>query len=187
MSEAAWKLPLNAWDREDYDFYDLFDTSEANSTRLYMLVLYGLIRSNGWCQLVELGGYLGNTTAIFERAVRKNGGGMVHVYEVDAWRAAALRDRFAASNHVVVHQCRSQDAPPLPNPVDLVFVDSEHTYDGAAGDIACWAPRLKPGGLMAFHDITTDPDIVRAFHDAHLPAERLTFTGDNGLLLACIP
>lgn len=37
-------------------------------------------------------------------------------------------------------------------PVDLVFVDGDHTYAGARGDIETWWAHLKPGGLMAIHD-----------------------------------
>lgn len=37
-------------------------------------------------------------------------------------------------------------------PIDMVFVDGDHSYEGCAGDIATWWPHLKPGGVMALHD-----------------------------------
>lgn len=180
----TWQLSPDAWDREDYDFFDLFDHERPNATRLYMLVLYGLIRSNGWRVLIELGGYRGNTTAILARAATRNGG-HVHVYESDSWCAAHLRDRFSSDPRVFVHQSRSQEAVTLAERPDFIFVDSEHTYDGAAGDIFKWAPQLLPGGLMAFHDVTTDPDILKAATTLlPWPAEHITFPGDYGLHLA---
>lgn len=36
--------------------------------------------------------------------------------------------------------------------VDLVFVDGDHTFDGASGDIKVWWKLLKPFGIMAIHD-----------------------------------
>lgn len=36
--------------------------------------------------------------------------------------------------------------------VDLVFVDGDHSYRGAKGDILAWLPNIKPGGIMAVHD-----------------------------------
>lgn len=33
---------------------------------------------------------------------------------------------------------------------DLIFVDGDHF--NAAGDIAAWLDKLKPGGIIAFHD-----------------------------------
>lgn len=37
-------------------------------------------------------------------------------------------------------------------PIDLVFVDGDHTYEGAAGDLLGWFPFLKPGGFISIHD-----------------------------------
>lgn len=37
-------------------------------------------------------------------------------------------------------------------PVDLVFVDGDHSYAGARGDIETWWALLQPGGCMAIHD-----------------------------------
>jgi predicted O-methyltransferase YrrM len=36
--------------------------------------------------------------------------------------------------------------------LDLVFVDGGHSAEQVQADIKAWAPKLKPGGLMAFHD-----------------------------------
>jgi hypothetical protein len=36
--------------------------------------------------------------------------------------------------------------------VDLVFIDGDHSYNGAKGDILSWLPNIKPGGIMAVHD-----------------------------------
>lgn len=36
--------------------------------------------------------------------------------------------------------------------VDCVFVDGDHSYRGAKGDILAWLPNIKPGGIMAVHD-----------------------------------
>lgn len=35
---------------------------------------------------------------------------------------------------------------------DMVFVDGDHSYNGAKGDILAWLPSIKPGGIMAVHD-----------------------------------
>jgi hypothetical protein len=48
-------------------------------------------------------------------------------------------------------------------PADYVFVDGDHTYEGCAGDILGWLPRIHAGGYIAVHDyrkddIPTGPD-----------------------------
>lgn len=35
---------------------------------------------------------------------------------------------------------------------DMIFLDAMHTYDSVKDDIARWWPRVKAGGIMAFHD-----------------------------------
>jgi predicted O-methyltransferase YrrM len=41
-------------------------------------------------------------------------------------------------------------------PIDLLFIDGDHTFDGAARDFALYSPLVRPGGLIAFHDIVED-------------------------------
>lgn len=36
--------------------------------------------------------------------------------------------------------------------IDLVYVDALHTKEGVSTDIRYYWPKLKPGGIMAFHD-----------------------------------
>lgn len=37
-------------------------------------------------------------------------------------------------------------------PVDFVFIDGDHSYEGLAGDWAGWAPLVAEGGVVALHD-----------------------------------
>ena len=53
--------------------------------------------------------------------------------------------------------------------LDLVYVDGDHSYQGAASDIAAWWPNIRPGGVMAGHaacllklDLTGGVRVLRA-------------------------
>lgn len=35
---------------------------------------------------------------------------------------------------------------------DLCFIDGDHSYEGATGDIMGWLPHIKPDGIIAVHD-----------------------------------
>jgi predicted O-methyltransferase YrrM len=37
--------------------------------------------------------------------------------------------------------------------VDFLMIDGDHTYEGAKRDFELYAPLVRPGGLIAFHDI----------------------------------
>lgn len=39
--------------------------------------------------------------------------------------------------------------------LDYVFIDADHTYAGVSRDFAMYAPLLRSGGVLAFHDIVT--------------------------------
>ncbi len=39
------------------------------------------------------------------------------------------------------------------NPLDFLFIDGDHRYDGVRTDFDMYAPLVKPGGLIGFHDI----------------------------------
>lgn len=42
-------------------------------------------------------------------------------------------------------------------PLDLLFIDGDHTYDGVRQDYEMYAPLTRPGGTIAFHDIVDTP------------------------------
>jgi predicted O-methyltransferase YrrM len=37
-------------------------------------------------------------------------------------------------------------------PVDMVFIDGDHSFIGCAGDIVIWRRQIKRNGIMAIHD-----------------------------------
>jgi predicted O-methyltransferase YrrM len=46
-------------------------------------------------------------------------------------------------------------------PVDVLFIDGDHEYEGVQRDLDLYAPLVREGGLIAFHDIVPgDPELV---------------------------
>jgi len=76
---------------------------------------------------------------------------------------ADIRDRLAAHAgpgqhlHLVQADSRAPETVErvreLAPQVDLLFIDGDHTYEGVAADYELYAPLVRPGGLIAFHDI----------------------------------
>jgi predicted O-methyltransferase YrrM len=46
------------------------------------------------------------------------------------------------------------------SPVDLLFIDGDHTYEGVRADLEMYRGLVRPGGVIAFHDIL-DTDVHR--------------------------
>jgi predicted O-methyltransferase YrrM len=170
---------------EDYNFHSLVRGTTLNSTRLYMLTLYSLVRSNGYRDLVEIGVMRGINTSFLARAAMINGG-RVQAYDISGENienAIEQLRRHRLEEYVQFWQMRSQDAQVARDSNDFVFVDGDHTYEGAYGDIRAFAHSVRLGGLLAFHD-TEDEAVQRALE--HIPKadwEHVNFPGDCGLAL----
>jgi predicted O-methyltransferase YrrM len=46
------------------------------------------------------------------------------------------------------------------SPVDFLFIDGDHTYDGVRKDFELFSPLVRKGGVIAFHDIAVHPPEV---------------------------
>ena len=44
----------------------------------------------------------------------------------------------------------------FPDGIDFLFIDGDHSYDGVRLDFEFYSPFIKPGGMIAFHDIVED-------------------------------
>lgn len=42
-------------------------------------------------------------------------------------------------------------------PIDVLFIDGDHSYEGVKQDYEMYAPLVRPGGVVAFHDICDHP------------------------------
>ncbi len=58
--------------------------------------------------------------------------------------------------------------------LDLLFVDGDHSYTGVRADFEVYAPFVRPGGVVAFHDIAVQPlpNEVARFWDEIKPRYR---------------
>lgn len=94
------------------------------------------------------------------------------------WRARLYRS-FARDGQRVEPVLGDSHAPRIQERIrgllggrtlDLLLVDGDHTYEGVKQDFADYSPLVRPGGLVAFHDIVPggpgkhgDPGGVPAF------------------------
>lgn len=42
-------------------------------------------------------------------------------------------------------------------PIDFLFIDGDHTYEGVKLDFDMYSPLVRPGGMIGFHDICPHP------------------------------
>ena len=59
-------------------------------------------------------------------------------------------------------------------PFDVLFIDGDHSYPGVCADWLNYAPLVKAGGLIAFHDVIANPNVERLW--AEITGPKLTLT-----------
>ena len=129
--------------------------------------LHRLVRGTHPETVVEIGRFRGGSTIIIAAAL---GRGVLHSFdietrqgrdgaELDRQLSDAL-ERYELTDRVRLHVADSRSAEPLPGPVDLLFVDGDHSEEGVRADFKHWSPQLRPGGHLLFHDAVDAPDFV---------------------------
>ena len=126
--------------------------------------------------IVEVGTWRGKTAKqILERCPN------VMLYMIDRWERADVGDSYLTSGsqtalrpqsdyddayHLCVnlalihgrrvHIIKSDSVAAAldfkPGSIDLVFIDGDHSYDGARRDIIAWLPKVRSGGWLCGHD-----------------------------------
>jgi hypothetical protein len=45
--------------------------------------------------------------------------------------------------------------------IDLLFIDGDHSYEGVRADMVTWLGKVRPGGIVAFHDYELSQDTLK--------------------------
>ncbi len=107
----------------------------------------------------------------------------------------AVASRFATeidAGLVTIHRAPSHDAADrFPDAFfDWIYIDGDHFYDAVSRDLALWAPKVKPGGIIAGDDYRESPvygtDVVRAV-DEFAAARGLTVESQGRQYLMRLP
>lgn len=108
--------------------------------------------------IVEIGAEYGMSASLFCKAAKSS----VLIYSIDLFpgdmlekhrsnlKEAGLADRskqLKGSSQQSLSVQKMGDTP-----IDLLFIDGDHSYSGVVKDIELWTPLVRPGGVVAFHD-----------------------------------
>ena len=141
--------------------------------------------AKGRCSLVEIGVMHGVNTALLRNVMSPEG----KVTGIDPHprgrlgvsfeRAIAQREisRRPRGRAVLLRQWSYEAARDWSEPIDFLFIDGDHSWEGIDRDWKDWSEHVEPGGIVALHDSrpTTgrpDPDSVRYTEEVILKDER---------------
>jgi len=102
--------------------------------------------------VIELGVRFGTSTVALLHALEHTDG---HLWSVDVARLwngiPPNRWTFIQGDDLDPHVLEE-----LPTQVDCVLVDTDHRYELTKREIIAYAPRVRPGGVMIFHDTNVE-------------------------------
>lgn len=140
-----------------------------------------LTRARNMRTIVEIGSYRGKSCALLALGSAPNG----HVTAIDphlsttgagATNYNAIDERVFHETmtrhnvtdrvlHIVQTSHEARSHWPNDKPIDLLWIDGDHSYEGLTTDLTDWAPLVRPGGLLAAHDYTHRESVRDAWRD----------------------
>ena len=140
----------------------------SHLTFLERVELYKLAENK--TSICEIGSYVGASACCFGAALKNNDGAESHkIFCVDTWQNDAMtegaRDTWrefqknteSYSNLIVPVRGFSADVigqiKSEVNSLDLLFIDGDHSYEGAKADWDAYKDLLHEGSTVVFHDI----------------------------------
>ncbi len=134
---------------------------------------------------LEVGSFMGKSSACLAAGLHQN----ARLACIDTWLNDAmpydeksdvmeefLHNTSSYQDTIETHRGTSAEVAAKWNrPIDLLFIDGDHTYEGCSTDIKSWLPFVRRGGWVAFHDtgeIAVWQAISELFPKAHRRSAR---------------
>lgn len=164
---------------------------EPGSTEPWISQLVAsFVVASGARTALETGAFKGGTSVWIVDALKRLGGGVLHLVEIEKERAIASMDRVTMSageavkvwyhnEDVLRFLARTEDR------FDLAWVDDNHEKKHVEKELTLLYPKMNPGGLILGHDVWGSCDlqeVFRKFGGYSLNLPRLGAAGGMGII-----
>lgn len=169
MKDKKWVYYDPVFESEQYNPMVLIYSPWAGHKRF----AYDYIRFMEPSVIVELGSYYGCSAFAFLQAV-KDGKTGSKFYAIDTWQGddftkndykediytqyKRINDScFADVDSVMVRSTFDEACPEFADEsIDLLHIDGSHAYDDVKHDYLTWKDKVRPDGVIFFHDVGMD-------------------------------
>lgn len=164
----------------------------------HMAFAYDLVAATRPQLLVELGTYSGLSYFTFCQSIKEHDIDSV-AYAIDTWKGEEHTGAYGEEIYESVMQHNRENYPGFSylmrmlfgeaaghfadESIDLLHIDGLHTYEAVNEDFETWLPKVKPGGIVIFHDIQSrmaDFGVWRFWDDLCATKEYETFSFKQG-------
>lgn len=148
-------------------------------------LLYGLVKASKPGVVVEIGSARGRSACFMGMALKENGSGKLYAIDphthtawndtdsIDTYEILKSNVNSLGLNGVVeiLRNTSTEIASGWNLSIDILFIDGDHSYEGAKRDWDLFSPFVKPFGSVVFHDTLWDltPNAKYARADMGVP------------------
>lgn len=131
--------------------------------------------------IVEIGSFLGASSCFLAEGSKEK---RATVYCIDTWMNDAMSQAKSDTFREFSTNCSMYGKRIVPlrgfsddvakgffHPIDLLFIDGDHSYEGCNRDIKAWLPKVRNGAVVVFHDYGWAEGVQRAVTEAIKPFE----------------
>jgi len=127
--------------------------AKASDINEHLPTFYDLVVKLDAKKVVELGTRGGTSTVAWLAALHQTDG---HLWAVDVNPPPGLLAGHPRLTFTQGHDLDPFVLSQIPDDVDIVFVDTDHAYELTQAEIDGYAPKVRPGGAMVFHDTAVE-------------------------------
>ncbi len=144
--------------------------------------------ARGQRRIVEIGSYRGKSCVLLALGSADVGG---HVIAIDPHRNLGSHDRIAygpddheafldatrrygVADRLTKQTMTSREGREVYDgePIDLLWIDGDHSYEGVKYDLSAWKGLVRAGGIVAVHDYSHHETVRRAWNEEITPDGR---------------
>ena len=128
--------------------------------------------------VVEIGSYCGGSTVVIAREAARRAPA-ARVFAIEPFSAEGARyqrdyeslfdanvaDWGVGETVQKIKKLSHEAATAWTGPIDFLYIDGDHSYDGIVRDIRSFVPFVRDAGVFAFHDYKPGKDGVRCAVD----------------------
>jgi predicted O-methyltransferase YrrM len=113
--------------------------------------------------LLEVGRKHGGSTVLMANALRDG-----HLYSIDIVMHECVNAYVSDYDYKITFLTDDSKKIEWDAPIDLVFIDGDHSYQGVKNDIKKFTPYVEKGGYAIFHDVVGKKGILQPLIDGLL-------------------